>query len=77
LRADPFEHAQDGSGMYTRWTADNMWIMVPAQGFVADFFGTLEGYPFQAGSSLSASNIGYQTIQVEQLKKMLDQAIKN
>ena len=49
--------------MYLRWYADNMWLMVPAQGFVQKFFGTIEDYPFQPGGSLSASNIGYGTIE--------------
>jgi arylsulfatase len=77
LRADPFEHANDGSGMYVRWYADNMWLMVPAQGFVQKFFASIKDYPFQAGSSLSASNIGYQTIEVQRLKSLLDKAIRN
>ena len=51
-RADPLEDAYDGSGMYVRWYAYNMWLMVPAQKFVGDFFATIKGYPFQAGSSL-------------------------
>ena len=38
LRADPFESASRDSGMYVRWYADNMWLMVPAQGFVQKFF---------------------------------------
>jgi hypothetical protein len=77
LRADPFEDAYDGSGMYVRWYADNMWLMVPAQKFVGDFFATIKGYPFQAGSSLSAANIGYNTIEQQQLKRLLDKAIQN
>lgn len=81
LRADPFEHAQDGSGMYLKWYADNMWMMVPAQGFVKKFFDTIAGYPFQTGSSLSAGNIGYNTIEMQKakggLKKLMDAGIRN
>ncbi len=81
LRADPFEHAYDGSGMYLRWYADNMWLMVPAQSVVKKFMMSIEGYPFQEGSSLSAGNIGYETIKVQKamggLKKLLDQSILN
>jgi arylsulfatase len=81
LRADPFEHAYDGSGMYVRWYADNMWLMVPAQGFVQRFFATIADYPFQAGGSLSASNIGYGTIERQKamgsLKQLMDLSIQN
>jgi arylsulfatase A-like enzyme len=81
LRADPFEHAYDGSGMYVRWYADNMWMMVPAQGFVQKFLASIPDYPFQPGSSLSAGNIGYNTLKAQEamgdLKQLLDQAIQN
>ncbi|NOR79360.1 MAG: sulfatase-like hydrolase/transferase [Methyloprofundus sp.] len=81
LRADPFESASRDSGMYVRWYADNMWLMVPAQGFVTEFLSSIEGYPFQAGSSLSAGNIGYGTLKAQKamggLKKLLDQAVQN
>jgi len=49
--------------MYVRCYADNMWLMVPAQGFKQSFFETIPGYPFQPGGSLSASNIGYGTLE--------------
>ncbi len=81
LRADPFESASRDSGMYVRLYADNMWLMVPAQGFVTEFLGSIEGYPFQAGSSLSAGNIGYGTLKAQKamggLQKLLDQAVQN
>ena len=77
LRADPFESAYDESAMYMRWYADNMWLMVPAQQFVKKFFMTIKDYPFQAGSSLSAGNIGYQTVEEQKLKRLLDQSVKN
>jgi arylsulfatase len=67
--------------MYVRWYADNMWLMVPAQGFVQRFFATIADYPFQAGGSLSASNIGYGTIERQKamgsLKQLMDLSIQN
>jgi len=77
LRADPFESAYAESGMYLRWYAENMWLMVPAQQFVKKFFMTIKDYPFQAGSSLSAGNIGYQTVEKQNLKRLLDQSVLN
>ena len=81
LRADPFESGHRDSAMYIRWYADNMWLMVPAQEFVQKFLGSIEGYPFQAGSSLSAGNIGYHTLRNQKalggLQRLLDQAVQN
>ena len=81
LRADPFESASRESGMYIRWYADNMWLMVPAQTFVQSFFETIDDYPFQAGGSLSAANIGYGTIERQKamgsLQKLMDISIQN
>ncbi len=54
-----------------------MWLMVPAQQFVKKFFMMIKDYPFQAGSSLSAGNIGYQTVEEQKLKRLLDQLIQN
>jgi len=75
LRADPFESAQKDSAMYLRWYADNMWMMIPAQNFVQKFLGSIEGYPFQEGMSLTAGNIGYNTLKMkkaaEQFQKLL------
>jgi hypothetical protein len=72
LRADPFESASRNSGMYVRWYADNMWLMVPAQSFVQEFFATIPDYPFQPGGSLSASNIGYGTLERQKALGNLD-----
>lgn len=81
LRADPFESASRESGMYVRWYADNMWLMVPAQEFVQKFFGSIKGFPFQSGGTLSASNIGYETLSgqkaQESLNKLLDLEFQN
>ncbi|MGB5964550.1 MAG: arylsulfatase [Sulfurimonadaceae bacterium] len=75
LRADPFESASRESDMYLRWYADNMWVMVPAQGYVQRFIGSIEGYPFQAGSSLSASGIGYGSLETAAAMKALNEAM--
>jgi arylsulfatase len=62
LRADPFEKAYNESEMYVRWYADNMWLFVPVQQTVQKFFVSLDGYPMQEGSTLSAANINYNTL---------------
>jgi len=43
--------------------------------------GSIPDYPFQAGSSLSAGNIGYNTIEIQKakggLKKLMNAPIVN
>jgi arylsulfatase len=76
LRADPFESGFHDSKLYIRWYADNMWLMVPAQGFVQKFLSSIEGYPFQEGSSLSAGNIGYNTLKMKKAAEKFKQLLK-
>src|SRR5262245_39322212 len=45
LRADPFETA-DHEGMdYERWRVEHLFVMVPAQVYVAKFLETFKEYP--------------------------------
>ena len=59
LRADPFERAQTDSGAWENFAIDQMWLFVPLQQVIGAFVATIPEYPFQMGSSLSASNINY------------------
>ena len=60
------------STMYIRWYGDNMWLFVPIQAQVKEFLGSLEGYPFQAGSSLSAAGINYRSLKAFKILKELE-----
>jgi hypothetical protein len=55
--------------------------MVPAQEFVRTFFGSIDDYSFQAGGTLSASNIGYSTLEgqkaIGNLNKLMNLSIHN
>jgi arylsulfatase A-like enzyme len=44
LREDPFEVTMD-SGMYTRWYADKLWIMIPTQAIVGQFLQSFREFP--------------------------------
>ncbi len=45
LRSDPFETA-DHEGMdYNRWKMEHIFLLVPAQAYVAQFLGTFKEYP--------------------------------
>ncbi len=57
LRQDPYERFLFESQMYTRWFADKMWTMVPAQTFVAGYLETLKDFPPTRGSSLSVDAV--------------------
>ena len=71
LKADPYEHAWEHSGMYMRWMADNMWLFVPIQDQIQNFLQSLQGYPFQEGQALNAGNINYQSLKALQILKQI------
>jgi arylsulfatase len=73
LRADPYERAAHESGMYIRWYADNPWLFVPVQQKIREFCADFEQYPYQAGSSLNAAGINYQTLRAMEALKRLQQ----
>jgi arylsulfatase A-like enzyme len=45
LRTDPYERADITSNTYYDWLMDHVYLLVPAQGFVADFLATFKEYP--------------------------------
>jgi arylsulfatase len=45
LRRDPFERADHDSDYYTQFFIDHMFVMVPAQTFVAEFLQTFQEFP--------------------------------
>jgi arylsulfatase len=83
LKADPYEEMHHESGMYLRWYADNMWLFVPIQQMVANFFGSLADYPMQEGMALNPAGINYQTLKARKVleelstKGLLDRTLGN
>ena len=63
LRSDPFERAQLDSGAWEKWAFENIWLFIPIQHKIGSFLRTIPEYPFQPGSSLSASGINYALIE--------------
>jgi arylsulfatase len=45
LRGDPFERGEYESGSYDRWYIDHVFVMVPAQAFVAQHLATYQEFP--------------------------------
>jgi len=74
LYEDPYEMMPFHSAFYMRWYVDNMWVMVPMQQVIQNFFATIPDYPFQAGAALSVGDIGYGTLEkakaLESLRQM-------
>ena len=59
--------------MYIRWYGDLLWLFVPVQQKIKDFFADFEQYPYQAGSSLNAAGINYNTLRASEALKRLQQ----
>ena len=57
LRQDPYERFLFESKMYTRWWADKMFMMVPAQALVGKYLESLREFPPTRGSSLSVDQV--------------------
>jgi len=73
LRADPYEKAPHEAEMgYLRWYADNMWLFVPVQGVIKGFLSSIEGYPFQTGTSLNAAGINYNTLRAAEIMERIE-----
>ncbi len=45
LRRDPYERAQKTSNTYYDWMLDRVFLLLPAQNFVAQFLGTFKEFP--------------------------------
>jgi arylsulfatase len=71
LRMDPYERAIEDGGGYWDWYARQMWILVPIQGVIKDFFSDFTDYPYQTGSSLNAGGINYGMLKQEAALKQL------
>ncbi len=73
LHEDPYEMMPFHSANYIRWYIDQMWVMVPMQTVIKNFFATLPDYPFQAGSSLGGGDIGYGMLEKQEALKKLQE----
>jgi arylsulfatase A-like enzyme len=59
LRMDPYEKGLEEGGGAIEFLARNIWLLVPIQGKVKEFFSDFEQFPYQTGSSLNAGGINY------------------
>ncbi|MCC9608942.1 arylsulfatase [Blastopirellula sp. JC732] len=71
LRMDPYERAMDEGGQYLDWYARQMWLLVPIQQQIKNFFADFNDFPYQTGSSLNAAGINYGLLQKDDALKRL------
>jgi arylsulfatase len=73
LRMDPYERGMSEGGESLKFFGQQMWLLVPVQAKIKEFFADFEDFPYQSGSSLNAANIGYGLLrQHEALKRLKD-----
>ena len=74
LRMDPYERGMKEGGEATKFLGQQMWLLVPIQQQIKDFFSDFDQYPYQTGSTLNPSGINYGMLQKEaaldRLKKL-------
>jgi len=73
LRMDPYERGMEEGGGAIEFLARQMWLIVPVQKVIKDFFSDFDKYPYQEGSSLNAAGINYGMLrQQDALKRLKD-----
>ncbi len=73
MRMDPYERGIKEGGQSLKFFAQQMWLLVPIQQKIKDFFSDFEQFPYQTGSSLNAAGINYSMLrQQEALKRLKD-----
>ncbi|MDF2190602.1 arylsulfatase [Paraflavitalea sp. CAU 1676] len=73
LRMDPYERGLEEGGGAVDFLARNMWILVPVQQKIKEFFKDFDKYPYQAGSTLNPSGIGYGLLRQQDALKRLQE----
>jgi arylsulfatase len=73
LRMDPYERGMKEGGGAIEFLARNMWLIVPVQGKIKEFFSDFAQFPYQEGSSLNASGINYGMLRQEAALKRLNE----
>jgi arylsulfatase len=71
LRMDPYEKAMDEGGGYLDWYARQIWLLVPIQQQIKNFFADFNDYPYQTGTSLNAAGINYGLLRQQDALKRL------
>jgi arylsulfatase len=73
LRMDPYERGLEEGGGAIEFLARNMWLIVPVQAKIKEFFSDFDKFPYQAGSSLNAGGINYGMLRMQDAMKRLNE----
>ena len=73
LRMDPYERGLEEGGGAVDFLARNMWLIVPVQGKIKEFFSDFDQFPYQEGSTLNASGINYGLLRQQAALKRLNE----
>jgi arylsulfatase len=73
LRMDPYEKGLEEGGGAIEFLARNIWLLVPIQGKVKEFFAGFDQFPYQEGSSLNAGGINYGLLRQQAAQKRLNE----
>ncbi|MCD2182800.1 arylsulfatase [Rhizobium sp. GN54] len=73
LRMDPYERGAKEGGNAMDFIARNMWLLVPVQAKMKEFFADFNQYPYQTGSTLNASGINYGWLQQQAAMQRLNE----
>ncbi|NVP56116.1 arylsulfatase [Mycoplana rhizolycopersici] len=73
LRMDPYERGMEEGGGAMEFLGRNMWLLVPIQAKIKEFFSDFNEYPFQTGSTLNASGINYAWLQQQAALQRLNE----
>jgi arylsulfatase len=71
LRMDPYERGLEEGGEAIKFLAQNMWLLVPIQGKVKEFFSDFGDFPYQEGSTLNPGGINYGFLRQQDAMKRL------
>jgi arylsulfatase len=73
LRMDPYEKGLEEGGGAIDFLARNIWLLVPIQRKVKEFFSDFEQFPYQAGSTLNPGGINYAYLRQQDAIKRLNE----
>jgi arylsulfatase len=71
LRMDPYERGLEEGGGAIEFLARNIWLIVPVQNKIKEFFSDFDQFPYQAGNSLNAGGINYGLLRMQDAMKRL------
>ncbi|MBN9297332.1 MAG: arylsulfatase [Filimonas sp.] len=73
LRMDPYERGMEEGGGAIEFLARQMWLIIPVQEKVKEFFKDFDKYPYQEGSTLNAGGINYGLLKQQAAMKELNE----